>query len=291
MKLVSIITPTLNSSKYLEDCVNSVLNQDYPLVEHIFMDGGSTDGTVEKLVGYQSLYPRRIRFIPRHDSGSSDAWVNGMGIANGDILGEIGSDDSLVPGAIKEVVSFFDNNPDAKFVFGGCNYIDENGLVMKQAVTRDFDLKEAINDMCSIPTPSAFFRPEVIKKVDPAIMRRKNSEIEFWIMVGKEFKIWRIEPILSNFRVYKDKKQAKDYLYNFAKTNYEMGRRHGAGRFSPNARRYYLAVATRPFQRIVDPVFNHMSTGDVGKSNLLIKATKPFHPMIRWAYRSIVGGG
>src|SRR3972149_511511 len=119
--LVSIITMVLNGVKYLEECIQSVLTQNYPHIEHIFVDGGSTDGTVEILTKYQTKYPNRIRFISEPDKGPGDAWNKGIRMAKGEIFGFLGSDDVSEPGAIISVVEFFKSNPDAYFVFGECN--------------------------------------------------------------------------------------------------------------------------------------------------------------------------
>lgn len=289
--LVSIITPVRNNIKYLEKCIQSVLNQSYPYIEHIFVDGVSTDGTLEMLADYRSKYPDRIKFISEPDKSAGEAWIKGLRIAKGSILGWLGADDTYEPDAIQTVVKFFKTDQSAYFVFGGCNYINETGEVIKQVITKDFDLNEAINDMCSLPNTSAFYKREVIDKVNPDIIAEQDSEVEYWIMVGEIFKIHRIEPVLSNFRVYNDKNRAQNDMYSFAKATYEIGRRHGAGIFSPCAKRYYLALATRPVQGIIDPIFHAMSTGDTERNSLLVRITRPFHPLIRIIYHSMTKGG
>mgnify|MGYP001568380990 CR=1 FL=1 len=289
--LVSIITPVRNGIKYLPECIQSVLNQNYPNIEHVIVDGVSSDGTVDILASYKAKYPDRIKYISEPDKSAGEAWIKGVRIAKGTILGWLGADDTYTPDAVQKVVKFFETNTDAYFVFGGCNYINENGDVIRKVVPKDFDLNEAINDMCSLPTTSAFYRREVIEKVNPNIIAEQDSEVEYWIKVGKQFKIYRIEPVLSNFRVYNSKNRAQNDMYSFAKATYDIGRRNGAGIFSPCAKRYYLALATRPVQRIIDPIFHAMSTGDTGRNSLLVRITRPFHPLIRIIYHSITKGG
>ena len=289
--LVSIITPVRNNVKYLPECIQSVLNQSYPNIEHILVDGVSTDGTLEMLADYKSKYSDRIKFISEPDKSAGEAWVKGIRLAKGTILGWLGADDTYAEDTIQTVVNFFTANTDAYFVFGGCNYMDENGKIIKPVVTKDFDLEYAINNMCSIPCTSAFYRREVIEKVNPNIIAEQDSEVEYWIMVGEIFKIHRIEPLLSNFRVYNSKNRAQNDMYSFSKATYEIGRRHGAGIFSPCARRYYIALATRPIQRIIDPIFHAMSTGDTERNSLIVRITTPFHPLIRKIYYSMTKGG
>ena len=79
--LVSIITPVLNGIKYLETCIQSVLSQSYPYIEHIFIDGGSSDGSLDILTNYKAKYPDRIRFISEPDKGACDAWNKGLEMA------------------------------------------------------------------------------------------------------------------------------------------------------------------------------------------------------------------
>ncbi len=164
--LVSIITAILNDVKYLEECIQSVSNQSYPYIEHIIADGGSTDGTVDILSRYQAKYPDRVRFISEPDKGSGDATNKAFRMARGQIIGVIGSDDMYEPGAIQIVVEFFRANPDAYFVFGGCNHINEKGEVIARFPnTRDFNLDEIIKVGCYVPTTSSFYRREVVEKV------------------------------------------------------------------------------------------------------------------------------
>lgn len=96
--LVSMITPVLNADKYLESCINSVLNQNYNNIEHVFVDAGSKDMTLDILRKYRQDYPKRIRFASGKDKGACDAWNKGWEIAAGDILGWLGADDVLEEG-------------------------------------------------------------------------------------------------------------------------------------------------------------------------------------------------
>ncbi|MFC1921512.1 glycosyltransferase family 2 protein [Chloroflexota bacterium] len=226
--LVSIITPVLNGIKYLEPCLQSVLNQSYPHIDHIFVDGGSTDGTLDILRDYQTQYPERIRFISKTDNSAGEAWNKGLKIAKGEILGWLGSDDTYEIDTVRKVVSFFSSNKRAFFVFGNCNYINETGEVIGRPLAKEFDLNEAINSMCPIPCSSAFYRREVIDKVGFLDTRERGVELDYWIRVGKVLRIYRIEEVLSNFRVHPgafsfSKEAAKIY----AREGFIVSRRHG----------------------------------------------------------------
>jgi len=243
--LVSIITPVLNGIKYLEECIESVLNQSYPYIEHIFVDGGSTDGTLDMLSSYKAKHPDRIRFISEPDKGAAEACNKGWRIAKGEIFGWLGSDDISEPGAIQTVVEFFATNPDAYFVFGECNSIDEKGKLIGRDPTKDFDLDEIINYSHYISCPSAFYKREVIEKVGFLDTRETGAELDYWIRIGKVFKIYRIEKVLSNFRVHRDSVSgAKGAHKMYIREGFIVSRRHGGNIFSPRAKRYYRLVIT-----------------------------------------------
>lgn len=251
--LVSIITQVLNGIKYLEACLQSVLNQSYPYIEHILVDGCSTDGTVEMLASYQAKYPDRIRFISEPDKGAEEAFNKGLVMAKGEILGWLGSDDVYEPNAIQIVVEFFRANPDACFVFGDCNNINEKGEIVGKYPTKDFNLEETINNSCHIPAPSAFYKREVIEKVGGVdTSGRTNSDVDYWIRVGKVFPIHRIEKTLSNFRAHQDKRNAIMTDKMIAREDFIMSRRHGGRLFSRRARIYFWLVIIDPLRPILN---------------------------------------
>ncbi len=242
--LVSIITPVLNGIKYLELCIQSVLQQAYPHIEHIFVDGGSTDSTLDVLGRYQAKYPGRIRLISEPDTGPEEAWNKGLAEAKGEIFGWLGADDTYEPDAIKAIVDFFRANPEAYFVFGGGNVMDERGRVTQSNLPRkDFNLKETINDKCEISALTAFYRRQVVEKVGPINTGTRQSELDYWVRVGKVFRIYRIEKRLASLRVHQGSysgslKAARESV----RDAFIISRQHGGNIFSPRARRYYRFV-------------------------------------------------
>jgi glycosyltransferase involved in cell wall biosynthesis len=111
---ISIITPTFNSEKYLERCIKSIQSQDYNNIEHIIIDGDSTDETRNIIKKYQN---NKTILISEKDDGIWDAMNKGLKIASGDIVGFLNSDDYYYPNAIKTVVKYFNNN-NIDFLFG-----------------------------------------------------------------------------------------------------------------------------------------------------------------------------
>lgn len=113
---ISIITPCLNRAEFVSSAVESVLRQDYSPVEHIVVDGGSMDGTLEILSAYTHL-----RIVSEPDNGVYDALNKGIRLARGDVLGLLNSDDLYTPGVFFEVADLFAQNPDCSALLGGAS--------------------------------------------------------------------------------------------------------------------------------------------------------------------------
>ncbi|MFC1862204.1 glycosyltransferase family 2 protein [Chloroflexota bacterium] len=255
--LVSIITPVKNGIKYLETCLQSVLNQSYDNIEHIFVDGGSTDGSLEMLASYQSKYPDRIRFISEPDKGVGEAVNKGLKLAKGDIFGWIDSDDVYEPDAIKTVVEFFQANPDACFVFGNCNMLNEKGEVIACFRIKDFDLQEALNDRHYLVFCATFYKREVIERVGG--LNALGNDLDFWLRIAKVFELHRIDKMLANWRLHGDsistrQEEREDKIRKERyRQDYFVSLRHGGSIFSLRSMRYY-AMALAPIIQGLRPV-------------------------------------
>ncbi|MCX6774941.1 MAG: glycosyltransferase family 2 protein [DPANN group archaeon] len=226
--LVSIITPVRNNIRYVKKCINSVLNQNYSNTEHIFIDGCSTDGTVDVLAKYGAKYPKRVKFISEPDKGPCDAWNKGLRLAKGDIIGWLGADDSYEPNAIRIIIKFFKSNPEAYFVFGDCNVVDENGIMIRKPSLRDFDMNEIFKNRNYVPTTSTFYRREVIEKIGFMDISIHACDLDFLLRAGKVFKIYKINNTLSNFRKHSQSVScAKSAGLMYAKEEFILSRRYG----------------------------------------------------------------
>jgi glycosyltransferase involved in cell wall biosynthesis len=127
--VITVVTPSLNARATVEQTLRSVRMQDYPHVEHVVIDGGSTDGTVEILERAEG-----IRFVSERDGGLSDAMNKGIASATGDVIGWLNADDCYLPGALSRVAEAFRANPDALWATGRCVIIDGGGREIRRPV-------------------------------------------------------------------------------------------------------------------------------------------------------------
>jgi glycosyltransferase involved in cell wall biosynthesis len=223
---VSIVTPSYNHGKYIEETIKSVMNQDYPNIEHIIVDGGSTDETLNILKKYPHL-----KWISEPDEGQSDAVNKGFKMATGDIIGWLNSDDTYVPNIIGRVVKEFEKDDELDMLYGGRNDIDENGKVICTYYAPQFDLKKLIISCnCYISQPSTFYRRRIFDKIGYLDKKLHYSmDHDYFIRIGMKGKIKKINMVISNFRKHR---ATKTFKYNIMakKESYELGKKYGYGR-------------------------------------------------------------
>lgn len=201
LPLVSVITPSYNQGKFIKQTIESVLMQDYPNVEHLVVDGGSTDGTVSILQQYGHLGDR-FRFVSERDRGQSHAINKGLAMAKGEIIGWLNSDDTYQPGAIRKAVEALKAHPNCGMAHGKCYIINEHGLVQSALHVMPADFNNLYHG-CVICQPAAFIRKDVFQKiggVDEAL--QFCMDYDLWIRIAKNHPIAYVHDFLANARVY-----------------------------------------------------------------------------------------
>ncbi len=196
---MSIVTPSLNQGRFIEETILSVKNQTYPRIEHIVIDGGSKDGTLEILKKYSDS----LIWISEPDKGQSDAINKGWRMSKGEILAYLNSDDTYMPWAVETAVKFFVENPDVGMVYGKCKIINESSEVVGEIEGNQFDLREALLHVRhGIPQPAVFLRRAVIDNVGYLDTNLHFSmDLDLWIRISLRFKMTYIPTLLANFRV------------------------------------------------------------------------------------------
>jgi len=205
--LVSIVTPSFNSAPFLRECIESVLAQDYPNIEYIVMDGGSTDGTPAILERFRDRVAR-IHSAP--DFGQGQAINRGLSGSGGDIVAFLNADDAYLPHAVAQAVRAFAAHPAAAVVYGNAYHVDENGSTIAAYPTQDFD-RDALTRSCYICQPAAFVRRDAFERagaMNPAL--HYVLDYDLWLRLAAFGTFVRVESFLANSRVHAGSKSVSN---------------------------------------------------------------------------------
>jgi len=201
--LVSIVTPSYNQRQYLEDTLCSVLNQDYPRIEYIVIDGGSTDGSQEVIQRYTD---RLAYWTSEPDRGQADAINKGLRRATGEIVAWLNSDDLYMAGAVKEAVEALIANPEVGMVYADGLMIDATSQLLDTHRYRTYDVLD-LSCFDVLLQPTVFMRREVLEEVgylgeDYHLM----LDHELWIRIVSRYPILHVPTIWAVERIHADAK-------------------------------------------------------------------------------------
>jgi len=203
---ISIVTATLNRKDYLPRCIEGVAGQSYPYKEHLIIDGGSTDGTVDLLKSYEEKYPH-IRWISEKDNGISSALNKGLALATGDIIGVNGDDDFYEPCVFEIVAAEFERDASVGVVSGNCNEIRNDGTIVFTIKAGFTNRRHVIEywkywgPSSLLPAPSTFFRKEVVDVVGGfEEADRYSMDYHHWIKITEKFNVKTVDKVFANFR-------------------------------------------------------------------------------------------
>jgi GT2 family glycosyltransferase len=158
---ISVVMPSYNQGDFVEEAIRSFLDQDYPDKELLFIDGGSSDSTLQKVEPYRR---HLAAFVSEPDRGQSDALRKGFALASGDVLTWLNTDDLLLPGILGEVASLF-RAPSTEWVFGNVVWIDAAGSIIAMRKGERDSLPTRMAGVMTACGPSAFFRRELLEAV------------------------------------------------------------------------------------------------------------------------------
>ena len=259
MPLISIVTPSFNSRKYILETVHSVIRQSYPNFEYFIMDGGSTDGTGDLLRSFGG----KIKWVSERDAGQSDAINKGFLRVRGDIVSWINSNDYYLPGAFEIVGRYFMDHPEVDFVFGKAILISQSGESLG-----DYDCTGSAEELLAanhvrrghfekllnlqagwIPQPTAFWRTSLMKKAGLLdVGLHYAMDYEYWLRLGRIGNIHFINSYLGAYREHDDSKStnARRQWQEVLRINWKYG-----GRFLSGVQKRFFQVCLEAIQRRV----------------------------------------
>jgi glycosyltransferase involved in cell wall biosynthesis len=205
LPLVSVVTPTFNAARWLERCIETVRSQDYPRIEHIVVDGGSTDGTLEICGRHPHL-----QVVSAPDRGQSHALNRGFAMARGSILAWLCADDEYRPGAVAAAVRALQGPTD--LVWGGCSFVDAEGRSMgshpANALSQiDHDHVVRFWRYGTVPQPAVFWRRELWERTRP--LREDlhfTMDYDLWLRMTRLTSFTRVHADLAVYRIHPDAK-------------------------------------------------------------------------------------
>jgi glycosyltransferase involved in cell wall biosynthesis len=203
--LITIVTPSFNQGHFIKETIQSILAQNYPHLEHLVMDGGSTDSTVEVLKAYPD-----ITWVSEKDRGQTHAVNKGVVRARGEIIGWINSDDTFLPGAFEAVRQTFQSDPQCFVVYGDYHAIDENGVILYSTESFCGTYEEMVrwwDYTYAIHQPTVFVRKKVFEVaglLDESF--HYAMDYEWWLRVSKHFRFHHIPGYIATYRMHPDAK-------------------------------------------------------------------------------------
>jgi len=212
--MISIITPVFNGIRFIETCIVNVIEQTCPCVEHIIVDGGSADGTVEVIKSYAEKYPH-IRWVSEKDKGQSDAMNKGIAMAKGEIIGFLNVDDFYEPNVLNHVTEIFKTLPEPSLLVGNCNVWDNDGNLWFVSRPSGIGLQNLLlgKYMEAFPmNPSSYFYHKSLHHLIGPYDTDEHygMDVHFIFMAVQKAKVTYVDKLWGNYRYLEGTKTYED---------------------------------------------------------------------------------
>ena len=252
---ISIVTPSLNQGEFIEETINSVLSQEYPNLEYIVIDGGSTDQTISVL----EKFADRVIWVSERDEGQTEAINKGLTMATGEILSYLNADDTLLPNSLFSVADLFLANPHSMWITGRCRIIDEGGKDIRSII---YNYKKLLLYSTSYSTllvtnyisqPATFWRKEL-----QSLCGLFDQGLHYVMDYDYWLRLWKVRPPnvyhhdLACFRIQKKSKTtASGHLSNYISEENVVITRHSISMIW-----YYLHIFHRLLMTVTYKIIN-----------------------------------
>jgi glycosyltransferase involved in cell wall biosynthesis len=232
--IISIVTPSFNQGCYLQDTLDSIRAQHDSNIEHLVIDGGSTDETVPLLQASIGTEWQHLRWVSEPDGGCTQGLNKGIRLASGDVIGWLNSDDRYRSGCFEAVRRAFERYPEIDILYGDFTFMDADGTHLR--VRREIEFSPLVlfyHRICPIPSTTAFFRRRIFDDgnfFDESL--QFGMDYEFFVrLANKGYRFRHIHALLADFRLHPTSKTRQAGIRQLAETRATM-RLH-----SPVARR------------------------------------------------------
>jgi glycosyltransferase involved in cell wall biosynthesis len=222
---ITVITPSYNQGIFIRQTVESVLSQEYPGLEYIVMDGGSTDDTLAVLEPYSPC----LTLISEPDRGQTDAINKGLHRATGDIVCWINSDDYFLPNALLTVGQYFAGHPGIDWLTADCLIVDESGQLIQQPIRQYKKLLRNLSNQAylgltnAVCQPATFWRRSVHERVGYLNENLHfTMDYDFWLRLAQESSPAILRTATSAFRIHGQSKGGQQYVAQFREDEQTM---------------------------------------------------------------------
>lgn len=248
---ISVVTPTFNGVTTLRETIESVRSQDYTNWEHIVIDGGSTDGTLDLLRQYPHL-----KWVSEKDQGHYHAMNKGIERASGEVVGILNADDCYRPGTLAKVAEAFAKNPRWDGLFGDIVYVDGEGreIFRREEAAYDYDVLR-FGSVCYIIHPTLFVKRSVYQRIG-AYRHEKFlncCDVDFILRLGQSgCQIGHIPQLLANYRLHEHGQSADRRVFQNMQREYlAIRKEHGYPQGMSGKLLERFAQAKRQLQKLL----------------------------------------
>ena len=246
--LISVVTPTLNQGRFIEATIRSIQAQTYRNLEHIVVDGGSTDETLDILRRHERRYP--MRWISEADQGMYDAVNKGLRLASGEILAYLNSDDAYFPWTLGTAAAAFAADPGLDLVFGDAISVHLGTSLQRLALLPPFDRRN-LTVMHSLAQPAVMWRRSLLERVgsfDPGL--RFVGDLDYWLRATEHGRIRHIDEVLAVELIHGGNLSQRAAAEMTAE-DLRMRARHGGGPAASRAVRRRATLRSKLWRRRV----------------------------------------
>ena len=242
---ISVVTPSLNQGRFLEECITSVIKQDYPDFEYIIIDGGSTDNSLDIIAEYKQYLAYSVS---EPDNGQSSAISKGFKKAKGELVAWLNSDDYYLPGAFRKVAEAYGRDPEASFYFGNGLRVDSKGMKKSrffESETVNFNRDALLYCLNYILQPATFINASYLKKInflDEDL--HYGMDTDLWLRLSKEKMPAFVPETLSVSREYGNTKTSTGSFQRIEELR-QIAERHTGQPMTPGVLLYFLDTLRR----------------------------------------------